>query len=211
MKNIGVFISGGGSNLQAIIDAIEKGDIPARISLVISGNKEAYGIERVKEYGIPYTVIQKKDYKDEDTFSQAILDNLHSRKVDIVVLGGYLNILPKKVVESYKNKIINIHPSLIPAFCGNGFYGKKVHQAVLDYGVKITGATVHFVDEGTDTGPIILQQPVMVLPGDDADSLAKRVLKVEHDLLPEALRLLAEDRLLVEGRKVIVKGTGLEE
>ncbi|HZJ58520.1 MAG TPA: phosphoribosylglycinamide formyltransferase [Clostridia bacterium] len=207
MKNIGVFISGGGSNLQTIIEAIDNGDIAARISLVISSRKGVYGLDRAKEHGIPYAVVAKGDYKDPDSFSKAILELLEEKRVDLVVLAGYLNILPKKVVERYKNRIINIHPSLIPAFCGRGYYGKRVHQAVLDYGARVTGATVHLVDEGTDTGPIILQQPVEVLPEDDADSLAKRVLKVEHQLLPKALRLLTEDRISVDGRRVIIKNT----
>lgn len=204
MKRIGVFISGGGSNLQSIINAIEKGDISADIALVVSSRKGAYGLERAKRCGIPYAVISKNCYQDEHSFSQVILEHLERYEIDIVVLAGYLSILPKEIVERYKNRIVNIHPSLIPAFCGNGFYGEKVHQAVLDYGTKITGATVHFVDEGTDTGPIILQQPVLVLQGDDARSLAERVLRVEHDLLPEALKLLVEDRLVVEGRKVFI-------
>ena len=205
MKNIGVFISGGGSNLQVIIDAIENGDIDARINLVISGNNRAYGIERAKKHAIPCIVIQKKKYPNENLFIQSILKNLKEYEIDMVVLAGYLNILPKKIVEEYRNKIINIHPSLIPAFCGDGFYGSRVHQAVLDYGVKITGATVHFVDEGTDTGPIILQRPIEVMPGDNAETLAERVLKAEHSLLPKALKLLVDDRLVVEGRKVIIK------
>lgn len=205
MKNIGIFISGGGSNLQAIIDAIAKGDITARISLVISSREGVYGLERARKHGIPYAVISRGDYKDSNSFGNAILELLEKRRVDLVVLAGYLNILPKAVVEKYKNRIINIHPSLIPAFCGKGYYGNRVHQAVLDYGVKVTGATVHFVDEGTDTGPIILQQSIEVLPEDDVNTLAERVLKVEHQLLPKALKLLVEDRILVDGRRVIIR------
>ncbi len=204
MKRIGVFISGGGSNLQAIIDAIEEGVISASIGLVIASREGIYGLERAKKHGIPYLVISKSKYTDQQSFGQVILEHLHRYRIDLVVLAGYLNILPKEVVEKYKNRIINIHPSLIPAFCGKGFYGEKVHQAVLDYGVKITGVTVHFVDQGTDTGPIILQQSINVLPDDDVKALSQRVLKVEHELLPKALKLLVEDKIIVKGRKVVI-------
>src|SRR5699024_10417479 len=148
--------------------------IPADISLVVSSRSGNYGMERAKRHEIPCVVIPKNRYKDQCSFSQAILEHLDKYRIDIVVLAGYLSILPKEVVERYKNRIINIHACLIPAFCGNGFYGERVHKGVLEYGAKITGATVHFVDEGTDTGPIILQQPVMVLPGDDVKSLSER-------------------------------------
>lgn len=205
MKKLGVLISGGGSNLQALIDKIESGYISASIEIVISNRANAYGLERAKNHGIPTAVISKKDYTDEYEFNKAILDELEKYKVDLVVLAGYLSILSPEVVDRYKNRIINIHPSLIPAFCGKGYYGKKVHQAVLDYGVKVTGATVHFVDYGTDTGPIILQKPVLVQPDDDVESLAKRVLEVEHELLPKAVKLWVEDRLQVQGRKVMIE------
>ena len=204
MKNIGVFISGGGSNLQAIIDGIDNGDIKARISFVVSSREGVYGLERARERGIPYAVVSKGDYRDSNSFGNAILKLLEEGRVDMVVLAGYLNILPTEVVEKYRNRIINVHPSLIPAFCGQGYYGKRVHQAVLDHGVKITGATVHFEDEGTDTGPILMQKPVEVLPEDDVNTLAERVLKVEHQLLPKALKLLVEGRILVDGRRVII-------
>lgn len=205
MKKLGVLISGGGSNLQALIDKIESGYISASIEIVISNRANAYGLERAKNHGIPTAVISKKDYTDEYEFNKAILDELEKYKVELVVLAGYLSILSPEVVDRYKNRIINIHPSLIPAFCGKGYYGKKVHQAVLDYGVKVTGATVHFVDYGTDTGPIILQKPVLVQPDDDVESLAKRVLEVEHELLPKAVKLWVEDRLQVQGRKVMIE------
>lgn len=205
MKKLGVLISGGGSNLQAIIDKIESGYISASIEIVISNKANAYGLERAKKHGIPTAVISKKDYANEYEFNKAILDELDKYRVDLIVLAGYLSILSPEVVDRYKNRIINIHPSLIPAFCGKGYYGKKVHQAVLDYGVKVTGATVHFVDYGTDTGPIILQKPVLVQPDDDAESLAERVLEVEHELLPKAVKLWVEDRLKIQGRKVITE------
>lgn len=205
MKKLGVLISGGGSNLQAIIDKIESGYISASIEIVISNKANVYGLERAKKHGIPTAVISKKDYANEYEFNKAILDELDKYRVDLIVLAGYLSILSPEVVDRYKNRIINIHPSLIPAFCGKGYYGKKVHQAVLDYGVKVTGATVHFVDYGTDTGPIILQKPVLVQPDDDAESLAERVLEVEHELLPKAVKLWVEDRLKIQGRKVITE------
>ncbi|MFS8500420.1 MAG: phosphoribosylglycinamide formyltransferase [Caldicoprobacter sp.] len=207
MMRIGVLISGSGTNLQALMDAIDAGYIPdAKIAVVISNRKSAYGLERAKAHGIPAECILKKDFEDEEAFNRAILERLRFYGVDLVVLAGYLSILSPEVVRSYPNRIINIHPSLIPAFCGKGFYGEKVHRAVLDYGVKITGATVHFVDEGTDTGPIILQRPVEVKEDDDVRSLAARVLEVEHQLLPEAVRLFVEGKLAVEGRKVRILG-----
>jgi phosphoribosylglycinamide formyltransferase-1 len=205
MKKIGVLISGGGTNLQAVIEAVEDGRIPAKISIVISDRKNAYGLVRAEKYGIPSCYISKKGFADAQAFNQAILDKLLEYQVDYIVLAGYLSILSKDLVEHYKNRIINIHPSLIPSFCGMGFYGSKVHQAVIDYGVKVTGATVHFVDEGADTGPIIMQKPVMVHPEDDADSLASRVLEVEHEILPKAVELLVSEKLEIDGRKVIIK------
>ena len=203
MTRIGVLISGSGTNLQELMDAIDTGCIPnAKVVVVISNRRSAYGLERARAHGIPAECILKREYEDEEAFNRAILERLKYYGVDLVVLAGYLSILSPEVVRSYPNRIINIHPSLIPAFCGKGFYGEKVHRAVLDYGAKITGATVHFVDEGTDTGPIILQCPVEVKDDDDVHSLAARVLEVEHQLLPEAVRLFVEGRLSVEGRKV---------
>jgi len=203
VTRIGVLISGSGTNLQALMDAIDTGRIPnAKIVVVISNRRSAYGLERARAHGIPAECILKREFEDEEAFNRAILERLKYYGVDLVVLAGYLSILSPEVVRSYPNRIINIHPSLIPAFCGKGFYGERVHRAVLDYGAKITGATVHFVDEGTDTGPIILQRPIEVKEDDDVHSLAARVLEVEHQLLPEAVRLFVEGRLAVEGRKV---------
>ena len=203
MTRIGVLISGSGTNLQALMDAIDTGCIPnAKVVVVISNRRSAYGLERARAHGIPAECILKREFEDEEAFNRAILERLKYYGVDLVVLAGYLSILSPEVVRSYPNRIINIHPSLIPAFSGKGFYGERVHRAVLDYGAKITGATVHFVDEGTDTGPIILQCPVEVKDDDDVHSLAARVLEVEHQLLPEAVRLFVEGRLSVEGRKV---------
>src|SRR5690554_4122995 len=204
IKRIGVLISGGGTNLQALIDYMKENKLPAEISVVISNRKDAYGLERAEQSGIPAIFIGKSDFKDNDEFNRAILDKLKEYKVDLIVLAGYLSILNKEFVESYKNRIINVHPSLIPSFCGMGFYGSKVHKAVLEYGVKVTGATVHFVDENADTGPIILQKPVMVMPDDDVESLQRRVLKIEHELLPKAVELLVLNKVTVIGRKVII-------
>lgn len=202
MKNIAVLISGGGSNLQAIIDHIEAGCIDAKIAVVISSREDAYGLKRAQRYGIPACCISKGDYDSAESFDRALLQKLKEYETGLIVLAGYLNILSSKIISEYSNRIINIHPSLIPSFCGRGYYGLKVHQGALDYGVKVTGATVHFVDEGTDTGPIILQKAVYIEEDDDAESLAKRVLEVEHELLPKAVSLFVEDKLVVEGRRV---------
>ncbi|NMA95419.1 MAG: phosphoribosylglycinamide formyltransferase [Clostridiales bacterium] len=202
MKNIAVLISGGGSNLQSLIDSVESGKIKARISVVISSRKGVYGLERAKRHNIPAYCIQKRDFLNDKDFDKALLEKLKEYEIDLVVLAGYLNILSPQIIAEYENRIINIHPSLIPSFCGKGYYGARVHQAVIDYGVKITGVTVHFVDEGADTGPIILQKAVDVKDYDNADSLAERVLNIEHEILPKAVALFVEDRLLVDGRVV---------
>jgi phosphoribosylglycinamide formyltransferase-1 len=202
---IGVLISGSGTNLQSIIDSIEKGYINAEISVVISNKENAFGLERAKKHNINAVYINQKCYDSFDKFNDAINDVLESNKVDIVVLAGYLKILSHKLIENYKDRIINIHPSLIPSFCGKGYYGIKVHEAAIEYGVKLSGATVHFVDEGADTGPIILQETVKVDYNDTAESLQKKVLKLEHELLPLAVKLLCENRLEVVGRKVKIK------
>lgn len=202
---IGVLISGGGTNLQSLIDETEKGNINGEIVVVISDRVNAYGIKRAKAHGIKAIVIDRKDYKDRISLINAFIDTLKEYDVDLVVLAGFLTILTKEFVEAYKNRIINVHPALIPAFCGEGFYGEKVHKAALDYGVKISGATVHFVDEDADTGPIILQDSVPVMIDDTVESLAARVLKVEHRILPEAVGLYCNGRLSIEGRKVRIK------
>lgn len=202
MKNIAVLISGGGSNLQALIDNVETGAINAKIAVVISSREDAYGLKRAKRHGIPACCISKRGYDSVESFDRALLEKLREYDIDLIVLAGYLNILSSSIISAYSNRIINIHPSLIPSFCGKGYYGLKVHQGALDYGVKVTGATVHFVDEGTDTGPIILQKAVYIEEDDDAKSLAKRVLRVEHELLPKAVSLFVENKLVVEGRRV---------
>lgn len=202
---IGVLISGGGTNLQALIDNIEKGWINGEISVVISDKKGAYGIERARKHGIDAIEIDKREFDDKNVFMKAIINELENHHVELVVLAGFLSILSQDFIERYRNRIMNIHPSLIPAFCGKGYYGQKVHKAVLDYGAKVSGATVHFVDEGADTGPIILQEAVKVEADDTPESLAARVLIAEHRLLPQAVKLYCEGKLIIEGRKVRIR------
>ncbi len=202
---IGVLISGGGTNLQAIIDAIENGHINGEIVVVISDREGAFGLERAEKHGIAGITINRKDYKNKDEFFNILMDKLEEYKVELIVLAGFLTILSQGFVERFKNRIINVHPALIPAFCGDGYYGEKVHKAVLDYGVKISGATVHFVDEKADAGPVILQEAVTVSEDDTVDTLAARVLKVEHKILPEAVRLYCEGKLTIDGRKIKIK------
>lgn len=199
MLKIAVLVSGGGTNLQAIIDKIEDGTIRnAKIEVVISNKKDAFALERAAKHNIEGVCIAPKEYESREAFSDALLDTLKAHEVDLVVLAGYLVIVPKKVIASYQNRIINIHPSLIPSFCGDGFYGLHVHEAVLARGNKVTGATVHFVDEGTDTGPIILQKAVYVQEGDTPEVLQKRVMEeAEWNILPEAIDLIANDKIEV--------------
>lgn len=207
MLKLAVMVSGGGTNLQALIDQIEQNKLPGvKIEVVISNNKKAYALERAKNHGIAAETISKRDYENFDQFSEAFLDMLNSYKVDLIVLAGCLMIIPEKIVICYKNRIINIHPSLIPSFCGDGFYGLRVHEEALARGVKVTGATVHFVDEGTDTGPIILQKAVMVEDGDTAQILQRRVMEqAEWQILPEAVRLIAENKLVIENNIVRIR------
>jgi len=201
-KNIGVLVSGSGTNLQAIMDKIDENYINARIAVVISNRKDAYALDRAKAANIPTAYIRRSDYLSDEARDYAIMHILEEYNVGLVVLAGYLGILSKPFVEAYRLRIINVHPSLIPAFCGKGYYGHRVHQAALDYGVKVSGATVHFVDEGIDAGPIILQKAVEVKDDDTVETLAARILTVEHELLPEAVKLFIEGRLLVNGRHV---------
>lgn len=207
MLRLGVLVSGGGTNLQAIIDRIEDKTITnAEIAVVISNNQGAYALERAKTHGIQAECISPKDFADRKEFHKALLKELQKNKVDLVVLAGYLVAIPPVIVEAYPNRIINIHPSLIPSFCGTGFYGLKVHEGVLDRGVKVTGATVHFVDTGTDTGPIILQKAVEVQNGDTPQILQKRVMEeAEWKILPAAIDLIANDRVTVENNRVFIR------
>ena len=200
--NIGVLISGGGTNLQALIDNINSGSINGTIKLIISNNKNAYGLERGKIAGIESICIAPKDFGNEELYNKKLIEEFQKRNIELIVLAGYLKILSKDFISTYSNGIINIHPSLIPSFCGKSFYGSRVHEEVLKQGVKITGATVHFVDEGTDTGPIILQEIVRVNENDTVESLQKKVLEVEHDILVKAIKLYCEGRLNIENHLV---------
>ncbi|MBQ6686248.1 MAG: phosphoribosylglycinamide formyltransferase [Firmicutes bacterium] len=191
--NISVLVSGGGTSFQAVIDAIERGDIPCgQIVQVISSTSKAYSLERAKNHGIKAKVIGKENYPDMSDRTDAILAALKEEKTDMIVLAGYMSVLDARLIDAYRDRIINIHPSLIPKYCGKGFYGHHVHEAVLAGGETESGATVHFVDEGVDTGKIILQRTVPVEPGDTPDTLAARVLKVEHTILPLAVKQLTE-------------------
>ncbi len=196
-NRIGVLISGGGTNLQALIDKAEANYFNASVEIVISNCKDAYGLQRAKTHGIKTEVVDKRQFESEAEFNKAMIEILKNNAVHLVVLAGFLSILSREFVNTFKNQILNIHPALIPSFCGKGFYGKRVHQAALDYGVKITGATVHFVDAGTDTGPIVLQKAIEIDNNDDADSLQKKVLKLEHQLLPLAVKLFFENKLQI--------------
>ena len=206
MLKLAVLVSGGGTNLQAIIDAISAGKITnACISVVISNNANAYALERARAHGIEALCISPKDFESREAFNQAFLDKLNSYNVDLVVLAGFLVVLPEMMIKEYTNRIVNIHPSLIPSFCGKGFYGLKVHEGVLARGVKVTGATVHFVDEGTDTGPIILQKAVEVEQGDTPEVLQRRVMEqAEWVILPKAIDLIANGKVSVEEGHVII-------
>ena len=195
MVKIGVLISGGGTNLQAVIDGCENKSINGQVKVVISNKEDAYGLERSRNHKIK-AICEKDENK--------IIEILKENEVELVILAGYLKIVSPKLVNEYRNKIINIHPSLIPAFCGKGYYGEKVHQGVIDYGAKVTGATVHFVDEGADTGPIIMQKTVEVKQDDDAKKLAERVLEVEHEILTKSISMFCENKLTVNGRRVYI-------
>lgn len=200
MLKIAVLVSGGGTNLQAIIDAIDEKKITnANIEVVISNNKNAFALERAKNKGIRNLCISPKDYENRAEFNREFLAKLNAYQVDLVVLAGFLVVIPAQMIEQYRNRMINIHPSLIPAFCGTGYYGLKVHEGVLNRGVKVTGATVHFVDEGTDTGPIILQKAVSVKQDDTPEVLQRRVMEqAEWVILPQAIDLIANGKITVE-------------
>lgn len=206
MKNIVVLVSGGGTNLQALIDAEKRGEIAGgKITCVISSKSDAYALERAKQNGIKTRVLVRKDFSNVHSYSKAMLDALNEEKADLVVYAGFMTILDETVCKAYPNKMMNVHPALIPSFCGKGFYGLHVHEAVLEKGVKVTGATVHFVTEVCDGGPIILQDTVPVLNGDTPEVLQKRVMEnVEWKLLPKAVALFCQDKIkVVDGRTVI--------
>lgn len=207
MLKLGVLVSGGGTNLQAILDAIDSGAITnAEVKIVISNNPGAYALKRAEKRGIEAACISPKQFECRDDFHGALLSRLRDSKVDLVVLAGFLVAIPPIIVEAYPNKIVNIHPSLIPSFCGVGYYGLHVHEGVLKRGVKITGATVHFVDAGTDTGPIILQKAVEVQEGDNPEVLQRRVMEqAEWDILPRAIALIANGKVSVTDGIVSIK------
>lgn len=197
MIKVGVLVSGGGTNLQAIIDAVKSGEITnASLEVVISNKKDAYALTRAKENHIAAECVCIKDYESREDFNKALIERIDSYNLDLIVLAGFLVVLPPELIAKYRNKIINIHPSLIPSFCGNGFYGLHVHEKALERGVKVTGATVHFVDEGTDTGPIIYQKAVDVLPDDTPETLQKRVMEqAEWKILPAAINAIANGEI----------------
>ena len=207
MLRVGVLVSGGGTNLQAIMDAVDSGKITnAEISLVVSNNPGAYALNRAESRGIPAKCISPKTFENREEFHKALLLELQENKIDLVVLAGFLVAIPPMIVEAYPSRIINIHPSLIPSFCGVGFYGLHVHEGVLTRGVKVTGATVHFVDTGTDTGPIILQKAVEVRQGDTPEVLQRRVMEeAEWKILPKAIDLIANNKVSVQNGKVCIE------
>ena len=207
MKNIVVLVSGGGTNLQALIDAQKNGKIPnGKIPCVISSNPDAYALTRAKENGIGTRVIVPKEFASREMYSKALLEALFQEYADLIVLAGFMTILDQSIIRAYHNQIINVHPSLIPSFCGEGFYGLRVHEAALARGVKFTGATVHFVNEVADDGPIILQQPVAVFPDDTPEVLQKRVMEqAEWQILPQAVNLFCNGQLEVREKTVFIK------
>lgn len=204
MLRIAVCVSGGGTNLQAIIDGVRQGLINnVQIVRVISNNKKAYALERAAQAGIDAVCVSPRDYTDRELFNEAFIGEVDAAAPDLIVLAGFLVVIPPELIRKYENRIVNIHPSLIPSFCGTGYYGLKVHEAVLERGVKVTGATVHFVDEGTDTGPIIMQKPVAVRQGDTPEILQRRVMEeAEWVILPKSLSLIAEGKVKVTNGQV---------
>ncbi len=208
MLKVAVLVSGGGTNLQAIIDGVNKGSIRnTELVGVISNNKGVYALERAESAGIPAFVVSPKDYEDRASFNQALLEKVQGLGADLIVLAGFLVTIPEAMIDAYENRIINIHPSLIPSFCGVGYYGLKVHEAALARGVKVSGATVHFVDKGTDTGPIIMQKAVAVNEGDTPKDLQQRIMEqAEWVLLPQVIDMIAAGKVSVlDGRTVIAE------
>ncbi len=207
MLRVGVMVSGGGTNLQAILDAIDNGIITnTEIEVVISNNKNAYALERAKNHRVEAVCVSPKDFATREEFNEALINKLDEYKLDLIVLAGCMVVLPETLIKKYPNKIINIHPSLIPSFCGTGYYGLHVHEKVLERGVKLTGATVHFVDVGTDTGPIIMQKAVEVLDDDTPEVLQRRVMEqVEWKIMPEVINLIANGLVTVVDNKVKIK------
>lgn len=204
MLNIAVFISGGGTNLQAIINAVKENKINGKIKLVFSNRKNAYGLIRAQNESIDTFYLNRKKFLCNEEYDERILEELERKNIDLIVLAGYLNILSSKFVSKYSNRIINIHPSLIPSFCGDGFYGENVHKAVIKSGVKFTGATTHFVDEKVDTGAIILQDVVPVLINDDFETVAKRVLEIEHEILVKTVKAFCDNKIVFKDNRAFI-------
>jgi phosphoribosylglycinamide formyltransferase-1 len=202
--HLAVFASGSGSNLEAILHAIEAGRLPASVALVVSNRADAFALERARTRGISAATLDPTAFADEVTYLDALREILASHRVEFIALAGYMKKIPAPLVVEYRGRMLNVHPALLPAFGGPGMYGQRIHRAVIAYGVRWTGVTVHLVDESYDTGPVVLQEPVAVLPDDTPESLAARVLQVEHRLYPEALALFATDRIRVEGRRVFI-------
>jgi len=200
--NLAVFVSGSGTNLQAIIDAVAGGKLSADIKLVLSSRPDAFALQRAEKHGIPAVYLSSKEFDSREKFVRTMMDALERHQVDFIALAGYMRRVPPEVVQKFKNRITNIHPALLPAFGGKGMYGIRVHRAVIEYGCKVTGVTVHIVDEEYDRGPIVAQRCVPVLDDDTPETLAARVLEVEHQLYPEVLQLFAEGKVIVEGRRV---------
>lgn len=205
---LALFASGGGSNVGAVLDAVDAGRLNAEPAVLVSDRPDAGALARAADRGVPTAVLAPRDFEDEPAFGDALLGVLRQHRADAVALAGYLKKIPGAVVEAYAGRILNVHPSLLPAFGGPGWYGRRVHQGVLDAGCRVSGATVHLVDAAYDTGPIVLQEAVRVEPDDTAETLAARVLAVEHRIFPEALQLLARGRLRLDGRRVLIVGSG---
>jgi formyltetrahydrofolate-dependent phosphoribosylglycinamide formyltransferase len=205
--HLAVFASGGGTNFQAILDAVAQGALPLTVALCVSNTPKAGALARARWHGVPTAILDPRDFATEAAYVAALMDVLGEQAVNFIALAGYMRKIPAAVVAAFRGRMLNIHPALLPAFGGKGLYGRRVHEAVLAYGARWTGATVHLVDEEYDTGPIVLQEPVPVLPGDTPETLAARVLPVEHRLYPHALRLFAEGRVRVEGRLVQLEET----
>jgi len=208
MLELGVFASGRGSNFQAILRAIEEGKLFAKVKVLISNNPEAGAIDLAKAHQVPAEVISSANFTLREEFVNALASILESYQVNFIALAGYLKRVPPEIVSAYRNRILNIHPALLPSFGGKGMYGLRVHEAVLSYGCKVNGVTIHLVDEQYDAGPIVLQRCVPVMENDTPETLAERVLAVEHELYPMALQLFAENRIQVEGRKVRILSKG---
>ncbi|MEB3024776.1 MULTISPECIES: phosphoribosylglycinamide formyltransferase [unclassified Parvimonas] len=204
MLNIAVFISGGGTNLQSIIDAIKEKKINGQIKLVFSNRKNAYGLVRAQNEKIDTFYLNRKNFFSNEEYDEGILEELNRKNIDLIVLAGYLNILSSKLVSKYPNRIINIHPSLIPSFCGDGFYGENVHKAVIKSGVKFTGATTHFVDENVDAGAIILQDIVPIFVNDDFETVAKRVLEIEHKILVKTVKAFCDNKIVFKDNRAFI-------